>query len=66
MYDVTIVMTTGKVFRFQTDEESKPKEYQFRHENNQLFWIPVGDDGIYLNPMHIVSAEFRVINKQNN
>ena len=31
MYDVTIVMTTGKVFRFQTDEESKPNEYQFRH-----------------------------------
>jgi hypothetical protein len=56
-------MSNGKEFQFVTDNKSKEHEYLFCHENNQPYWIPVGDDGIYVNPMHIVYAEFKVINK---
>lgn len=58
MYNVTITMSNGKVFEFVTDNNSKEHEYLYCHENNQPYWIPVGDDGIYVNPMHIVYVEF--------
>ena len=56
MYNVTIVMSNGKEFKYYTDNHSKLNEYLYCHENNQPFWIPVGDDGIYVNPNHIIYA----------
>ena len=63
MYNVTIVMSNGKEFKYYTDNHSKLNEYLYCHENNQPFWIPVGDDGIYVNPNHIIYAEFKNVNK---
>ena len=64
VYDVTITMTNGKVFRFQTDDEAKPNEYEYKHEHNQLFWVPVGDGGVYLNLMQVAYAEFAPLGKK--
>lgn len=50
MYNVTISMSNGKVFQFVTDNKSKEHEYLYCHENDQPCWIPIGDDGIYVNP----------------
>lgn len=63
MNDATITMSNGKVFQFKTNNLSNENAYLYCHENNQPFYIPVGDDGIYVNPMHIIYAEFKVINK---
>lgn len=63
MYNVTITMVTGKVFKFQTDEESKSNEYQLRYERNQLFCIPVDGGKVYINPMQIAYVEFNLIDK---
>ena len=63
MREATITMSNGKVFQFKTDNLSNENSYLYCHENNQPFYIPVGDDGIYVNPMHIIYAEFKVINK---
>ena len=58
MHEATITMSNGKVFQFKTNNLSNENTYLYCHENNKPFWIPVGDDGIYVNPMHIVYAEF--------
>ena len=63
MYDVTITMVTGKIFRFQTDDESKPNEYMFKHENGQLFCIADNGVDIYINPMQIAYAEFKKVSE---
>ena len=63
MYNVTITMVTGKVFKFQTDEESKSNEYQLRYERNQLFCIPVDGGKVYINPMQIAYAEFKKVSE---
>lgn len=60
---VTITMSNGKVFEFMTDNHAKANEYLYCHENNQPFWIPVGEHGIYINPNHIIYAEFKDANK---
>ena len=63
MYDVTITMVTGKIFRFQTDDAQKPNEYMFRHENGQLFCITDNGVDIYMNPMQIAYAEFKKVSE---
>lgn len=65
MYDITITMVTGKIFHFQTDDNSKLNEYEFKHEHHQLFWIPIEDGGVYLNPMQIAYVEVKLIDEQN-
>ena len=56
-------MVTGKIFRFQTDDETKPNEYMFRHENGQLFCITDNGIDIYINPMQIAYAEFKKVSE---
>lgn len=63
MYNIVITMVTGKVFRFETNDESTLNEYEFRHEHNQLFSIPTDNGLIYINPMQIAYAEFKKINE---